>query len=284
MVRSELRDLRGRAAAVIYILGGAGFVGSAYARLLDELGEPFTVVNRANYAELRGSACRVLINANGNSKKFMATRDPLWDFDASVRSVAASLEDFRAERYVFLSSGDVYPDPSSAEATREDGAIDLSRISRYGLHKYLAEQVVRAAHPDWLVVRMGGFVGPGLRKNAVFDMLCGDPVWLSPESELQFISTDAAARLVWGLVHAGVRREVVNLGAEGLLNLGAFHRAVGSASEFRAGAPPVRYELSLARLRGLSAGPLPRTEACVHDFAASVQAGRIVLKEKVAAC
>lgn len=269
---------------MIYILGGAGFVGSAYARLMQKLGEPFTVITRANYAALRGSACEVLINANGNSRKFMAARDPLGDFDASVRSVAASLEDFKADRYVFLSSGDVYPDTTSAEATREDVPIDLARVSRYGLHKYLAEQLVRAVHPDWLVVRMGGFVGPGLKKNAIFDMLCGDPVWLSPDSALQFISTDAAAGLVWGLVRAGVRGEVVNLGAEGLLNVGAFHRAIGSTSVFRPDAPTVCYELSLERLRRLSGAPLPRSEPCVRAFAAEVQGGGIVLKENVTAC
>jgi nucleoside-diphosphate-sugar epimerase len=267
---------------VIYVLGGEGFVGSAYARLLLELDEPFIAVTRANYGSLRGSPCDVLINANGNSRKFVATRDPLRDFDASVRSVAASLEDFKAQRYVFLSSGDVYSDTSGPEATREDAPIDLTRVSRYGLHKYLAEQLVRSVHPAWLVVRMGGFVGPGLKKNAIFDMLAGDPVWLSPESELQFISTDSAARLVWGLVRSGVQREVVNLGAEGLLHLGAFHRTIGSASSFKAGAPTVRYELSLERLRRLSGTPLPRTEDCVSEFAMAVDAGRIKLK--VAAC
>src|SRR5262249_26049704 len=154
---------------------------------------------------------------------------------------------------------------TTPETTREHAPIDLTRVSRYGLHKHLAEQMVRAAHPAWLVVRMGGFVGPGLKKNAIFDMLCGDPVWLSPASELQFISTDAAARLVWGLVCAGVQREVVNLGAEGLLNLGAFHRAIGSTSAFKPEASTVRYELSLDRLRRLSGVPLPRTDACVRD-------------------
>jgi nucleoside-diphosphate-sugar epimerase len=267
---------------VIYILGGEGFVGSAYARLLRELDEPFVAVTRANYGSLRGSACSVLVNANGNSRKFVATRDPLRDFDASVRSVAASLEDFNAQHYVFLSSGDVYPDTCNPEATREDAPIDLSRVSRYGLHKYLAEQLVRSVHPSWLVVRMGGFVGPGLKKNAIFDMLAGDPVWLSPDSELQFISTDDAARLVWTLVRSGVQREVVNLGAEGLLNLGAFHRAIGSASSFKPGAPTVRYELSLERLRQLSAKPLPRTEDCVSAFAMAVRGGRIRLAEKAA--
>lgn len=263
---------------MIYVLGGGGFVGSAYVRMLAARGLPVKAITRANYDELSGSSCAVLVNANGNSKKFLSTRDPLWDFDASVRSVVASLEDFKAERYVFLSSGDVYPETHTPAVTREDQEIDLGRISRYGLHKFLAEQVVRSVHSSWLVVRMGGFVGDGLRKNAIFDMLTGAPVWLSPESELQFIDTADAARIVWDLVEAGREREVVNLGAEGLLNLGAFHRAIGSSSAFKADAPTVRYELSLDRLRTLRAGAaLPRTVDCVMRFAEAVRAGRIQL-------
>lgn len=263
---------------MIYVLGGGGFVGSAYVRMLAARGLPVKAVTRANYDELRGSSCAVLVNANGNSKKFLSTRDPLWDFDASVRSVVASLEDFKAERYVFLSSGDVYPETHAPAVTQEDQTIDLRRISRYGLHKLLAEQVVRSAHRSWLVVRMGGFVGEGLKKNAIFDMLTGAPVWLSPDSELQFIDTADAARIVWDLVEAGLQGEVMNLGAEGLLNLGAFHRAIGSSSPFKADAPKVRYELSLDRIRALRRGaPLPRTEDCVMRFAEAVRANRIQL-------
>jgi nucleoside-diphosphate-sugar epimerase len=263
---------------VIYVLGGGGFVGSAYVRLLTELGLPVKAITRSNYDELRGSSCAVLVNANGNSKKFLSTRDPLWDFDASVRSVVASLEDFKAERYVFLSSGDVYPETNSPAVTREDQAIDLGCISRYGLHKFLAEQIVRSVHPSWLVVRMGGFVGEGLRKNAIFDMLTGAPVWLSPDSALQFIDTADAARIVWDLVEAGRQGEVVNMSAEGTLHLGAFHHAIGSSSTFKPDAPTVRYELSLDRLLVLRGGAaLPRTEDCVMRFAEAVRANLVQL-------
>lgn len=263
---------------MIYVLGGGGFVGSAYVRMLTELGVPVKAITRANYAELRGSSCAVMINANGNSRKFLSTRDPLWDFDASVRSVVASLEDFKAERYVFLSSGDVYPETHGPSVTREGQAIELGQISRYGLHKYLAEQVVRSVHPSWLVVRMGGFVGEGLKKNAIFDMLTGAPVWLSPESELQFIDTADAARIVWDLVADGQQGEVVNLGAEGVLKIGDFHRAIGSSSTFRADSPIVRYELSLDRLRALRMkAALPQTGDCVMRFAEAVRTGRIQL-------
>jgi len=254
---------------VITIIGGNGFVGSAYVRLLTARGIAHRVVTRENYDSLMGTASDVLINANGNSRKFLATREPLNEFDQSVRSVALSLEDFPCKTYVFLSSGDVYPDQSSADVSGEDQVIDTTRQSRYGLHKCLAEQLVRATQTQWLVMRMGGFVGPGLKKNAIHDMLTGAPVWLSPQSELQFISTDRAAELVWGLVSAGVHNEIVNLGATGTVNLGALHRRIGSTSHFLPEAPTVRFALSLEKLARLSGGALPSSQAEVEAFLAS---------------
>jgi nucleoside-diphosphate-sugar epimerase len=254
---------------VITIIGGNGFVGSAYARLLAARGIAHQIVTRENYDSLKGTACDVLINANGNSKKFLAAREPLNEFDQSVRSVAQSLEDFPCKTYVLLSTGDVYPDQSCAALTLEDQTIDPARQSRYGLHKFLAEQLVYGTRQDWLVVRMGGFVGPGLKKNAIHDMLTGAPVWLSPQSELQFISTDRAAALVWGLVTAGIRNQIVNLGAVGTVNLGALHRRIGSASEFRNDAPAIRFELSLEKLAALSSAPLPRSQDEVDAFIAA---------------
>lgn len=254
---------------MITIIGGNGFVGSAYVRLLTARGIPHQVVTRENYDRLRGTSCEVLINANGNSKKFLAAREPLNEFDQSVRSVAQSLEDFPCKTYVLLSTGDVYPDQSSPAVAREDAAIDPARQSRYGLHKFLAEQLVRGTQKQWLVMRMGGFVGPGLKKNAIYDMLTGGTVWLSPQSELQFISTDRAAELVWKLVEKGVRNEVVNLGAAGTVNLGALHGQLASRSAFLPEAPTVRYEVSLEKLAKLSGANLPRSGDEVDAFIAA---------------
>ena len=254
---------------MITIIGGNGFVGSAYARWMEARGLPYQIVTRENYESLRGTSCDLLINANGNSKKFLATREPLMEFDQSVRSVAQTLQDFRCGTYVFLSTGDVYPDQSSPAVTREDQAIDPTGQSRYGLHKYLAEQLVRGTQRNWLVLRMGGFVGPGLRKNAIHDMLSGGPVWLSPQSELQFISTDRAARLVMELVERGVKNEIVNLGAQGTVNLGRLHKQMRSASQFMADAPTIRFELSLDKLARLTDGALPSSQAEVGAFLAS---------------
>ncbi len=257
---------------MIYLIGGNGFVGSAYARLFEARNLPFRIITRENYAAFRGTSCDVLINANGNSKKFLSTREPMTDFDQSVRSVARSIEDFRAGTYVLLSTGDVYPEQHAPSVTREDQQIDLTRQSRYGLHKMLAEQLVRGTQARWIVMRMGGFVGPGLKKNAIYDMLTGAPVWLAPSSELQFISTDRAASLVWRLVEKGVSGEIVNLGAKGLVHLGNLHKSLGSSSVFQDNAPTVRYELSLDKLASLVGEPLPDARAEVDAFLAKARA------------
>jgi len=254
---------------VIYIIGGRGYVGSGFVRYCRARGLAHQVITRETYDEFAGTACDVLVNANGNSRKFLADRDPLAEFDQSVRSVAVSLSAFKAGAYVLISTGDVYDDPSSPATSGEDRELDLSGMSRYGLHKSLAEQLVMGAHPDWLVVRAGGFVGPGIKKNAVFDILTGAKIWLSPASELQFIHTDHAAELVMGIVEAGgAGRQIVNLGGQGTVNLGELHAAVGSRGAFDPAAPTVRYELSLARLAALSPIPIPHSRDEVSCFAA----------------
>lgn len=259
---------------MIFVIGGRGLVGSAFVRVCEALGRPFRILDREEYPSYIGQSCELLINANGNSRKPLAVQDPMADFDASVRSVRASLTDFRYERYVHLSSCDVYPDCSSAETTREDVEPDISRQSPYGFHKYLAEQCVRhvaaAAGKEWLIFRLGGFVGPGLRKNAIFDIQNGGPLWLDPASELQFLLTDAAARVVLSLAEAGVKNEVFNLCGRGTIALREAAAHTGREIVVNAGSPTVRYDVGIgkieARLRALSLPPIPETRTTVLDY------------------
>lgn len=254
---------------MIYIIGGRGFVGSGFARFCHARDLPHRVITRENWDEFAGSSCDLLVNANGNSRKYLAERDPVGEFDQSVRSVALSLAAFRAAAYVLVSTGDVYSDPSGPGTSRETADIDCTRLSRYGVHKFLAEQLVIGAHPDWLVVRAGGFVGPGIKKNAVFDILTGGKVWLSPDSALQFIHTDHAAEIVMGIALAGARRQIVNLGGRGTVRLGDLHAKARSTAVFDPQAPTVRYELSLDKLQALSPVAIPRSADEVARFTAA---------------
>jgi len=187
----------------IFILGGRGMLGSAFADYCEKSGRPYTVIARGDYAALRGRSCDIFVNANGNSRKPLASAQPLEDFEASVRSVRASLVDFRYRRYVHLSSCDVYPTCDSAETTREEQILNPARQSPYGFHKYLAEQCVQHVAREWLILRFGGFVGPGLKKNAIYDILHGGPLYLDPASELQYLHTARAAEIAFRLLDGG---------------------------------------------------------------------------------
>ena len=153
----------------VTVIGANGFVGSAFARLLkNQPGIKLTEVTRETYAEWRGRESDVLIEAAGNSKKFLADQNPAAEFEASVTHRLRTLLDFPARLHLHISSVDVYNDLTSPATTREDSPVDISRSSRYGAHKFLAEQLVRQYASRWLIVRFAGMVGPGLRKNPVY--------------------------------------------------------------------------------------------------------------------
>ena len=172
----------------IFVLGGKGFVGSAFVRVASKR-HRVAVITRQNYEHNRGRSCDLLINANGNSKKFLADQDPAAEFDASVASVLRSLVNFPARRYVYLSTINVYACVDDPRRNRETAAIDPAWQSRYGLHKHLAEQVVRRYAASWLICRLGGMVGAGMWKNSIFDILHDRPLRVSAASEYQFMHT-----------------------------------------------------------------------------------------------
>lgn len=248
----------------VIIIGGEGFVGSAYTRYCQQNNLNYLVINRANYNNYIGTACDLLINANGNSKKFLAKDNPLLEFDASVRSVRQSLIDFPAKKYVFLSSCDVYPDCSNYDTTKEDLIINIAEQTPYGFHKYLAEQCVQHCHKNWLIFRMGGFVGIGMKKNPIFDILQGEKMWLDPQSQLQYINTDIAANIVMEIIKKEYHHEIFNLCGNGLITLQEIIDITNSKVKVNPNSPKVCYEVSIAKLKQIV--NIPNSREMVLDF------------------
>ncbi len=244
----------------VLVLGAKGFVGSAVAAEAAQRGLHIIAVDKDEYDAARGAACDVLINANGNSKKYLAAQDPALEFDLSVRSVERSLHDFRFGLYVHLSSCDVYADPSSPATTDEDVPVDPRRLSQYGFHKWLAEQLVRHDARRWLIVRMGGFVGPRLWKNSIHDLLTGAPLRVHPDSAYQYLDTRDFARILFTLIHAGLEGAIVNVTGDGVVRLREVADWLGlAAPPLAEGDLPVEhYEIALDRLRRHIAPPPTR--------------------------
>jgi len=202
----------------VTVIGARGFVGSAFVRHLTSLGMDPVQVTRETYASLVGLKSDVVIDAAANSRKFLAESRPFEDFDVSVSHRVRTLRDFPAELHVHVSSVDVYSDLTSPTTTGEHSAVDVCKTSHYGFHKWLAEEIVRHYARRWLIVRLAGMVGPGLRKNPVYDILHGQPLRIHPDSQYQFMRTADVSGLVWLLVGKGVTGEVFNICGEGLVS------------------------------------------------------------------
>lgn len=233
---------------MIYILGGNGFVGSAFVRLFEQLNIPYKNITRDVYEKFKGTSCDIFINANGNSKKFLANKDPKAEFEATVKSVCFSLHDFKYKKYVLCSTCDVYNNFEDESLNDEKSKIDIRKQSRYGFHKYIAENYVRYEAEDYLIIRFGGFVGPKLAKNPIFDILNGGPLWLNPESKLQYLHTDEAARIVWNLIEKGYKNEIFNVCGTGLIRLQDVIDYIGKEIEVKEEAPKVIYNINTEKI------------------------------------
>lgn len=259
------------------VVGAKGFIGSALAAEAAARGYAVTAVDLDNYAECRGTEADLLINAAGNSRKFIDARDPVKGFELSVTSVMHALHDFRYGFYVQLSSGAIYPHEDDPRLNGEDAPLPLSEMTGYGFHKWMAEQLVRHFAPRHLILRMGGFVGPGLRKNAMFDLLTQRPLFVHPDSEFQYMDTRELARCVFRLYEEDSSpAPILNLSSTGTVSVR--QAAEWAGRELPADAqthPKVRAELNVDNAARRIA--LPTTRETVRQFIREVQAGKVRL-------
>jgi nucleoside-diphosphate-sugar epimerase len=252
-------------------------VGSAFARTLGSApGVTLRPVVRETYAQETGRESDVVIDCSGNSRKYLAEERPTEEFALSVTQRLRTLHDFPARLHVHISSADVYGALHSREATREDAPLDPARTSNYGLHKQLAEELVRHYADRWLILRLAGMVGPGLKKNPVHDVLQGLPLRIHPDSRYQFLHTDDVARLSWGLIETGRSGEIFNVCGEGLISPAEVARLLGrelDLSQLDPGAAPRIVDVSVIKLQAHAT--VPATAKTITEFVNACESARV---------
>ncbi len=252
----------------VAVLGGKGFVGSALVRHCENQRIPCDCIDLDNYAEYSGNSYNLLVNAAGESRKYQVNRDPLGDLRYSLEPLLKSFSDFSFSGYVYISSIDVYPDCSHPDRNLEDTEIDISRLSHYGFHKFLGEKMVEHHCPSWLIVRLGGVLGPGLKKNPVYDLLHDQPLRVHIDSRYQYLSTDTAADAVLDLAGRGIEGGTFNLCGTGTVSLREIRKWLGKTPDYASPDPPREiYEVNNEKVSGLF--PIPESRATAREFVLS---------------
>ena len=235
---------------MVFVFGAAGFVGSALVEHCRQNGIPHAGIIRQNYAEYVGKANDLFINAAGNSSKRLANSDPAADFEKNVAATLKSILDFPTRRYVYLSTIDVYHDVRNPAINSETAPLRPESMSRYGFHKYLAELLVRKYCPSHALLRLGGMVGPNLKKNAVYDIAVENRLFVHPQSKYQYLHTARVAEVVFAAAGMSTTNLLLNVCGDGLVTPEQIQSWLGR-NIIPKESPLEHYEINIEKLKSL---------------------------------
>ncbi|MCY7354507.1 MAG: pyridine nucleotide transhydrogenase [Lysobacter sp.] len=145
------------------LVGFTGFVGST----LRKQAQFEALYRSTNIGEIAGKEFEVVVCAGASGQKWLANRDPKTDAQ-KIEDLISHLKSVRCRTFILISTVDVFSNPIDVD---ESASIDLSALHAYGLHRRRLETFVESWFPGHLIVRLPGLVGPGLRKNVIYDIL-----------------------------------------------------------------------------------------------------------------
>lgn len=145
------------------LIGYSGYVGGT----LLKQGNFTSLYRSTNIGDIDNQSFDTVVCAGAPAQKWIANREPEADRQ-KIEELIEHLKTIRCKFFILISTVDVFKNPIGVD---EDSPVDESGLHAYGLHRRLLETFVEAHFPNHLIVRLPGLVGPGLRKNVIFDFL-----------------------------------------------------------------------------------------------------------------
>jgi hypothetical protein len=168
------------------LIGSTGFVGQA---LLAQraFGAGY---HSADIEAIEGRQFDRIVCAGVRAVKWWANANAEAD-RAGIERLTRRLERVRAERFVLISTVDVYGTPLGVD---EEDAVPEADLHPYGLHRAWLEDWVRERFPVCHVIRLPALFGPGLKKNALYDLLHDNRLeHIDPSSRFQWYPLERLA-------------------------------------------------------------------------------------------
>ena len=145
------------------LIGYSGFVGGT---ILNQT--HFESLYRStNIAEIQDKNFDVVVCSAAPAQKWIANSKPDEDL-ANINSLISILKNVKCKQFILISTVDVF---KKIDGVNESTDVDEADLHPYGLHRRLLEKFVQSNFSDHLIVRLPGLVGPGLRKNVIYDFL-----------------------------------------------------------------------------------------------------------------
>lgn len=187
------------------LIGRTGFVGQA---LLSqrEFGASY---RSTDIEQIEGRKFDRIVCAGVTAVKWWANANAEADL-AGIERLMSHLEHVETDRFVLISTIDVYAAPIGAD---EDEAVPAPGLYPYGLHRAMLEAWIRERFPRHHIIRLPALFGHGLKKNAIYDLLNDNLLAnIDPASRFQWYPVDRLADDIEIIQQAGLA--TVNLATE----------------------------------------------------------------------
>lgn len=199
---------------MIFLVGGKGLVGSAFARYFKKNKIKFQIITRQNRKKFFGKFANIIIDCNGNGSKRKGNDYPFFDFKTAVESVVENLNKIKFNRYIYISSIYTYPKLKNRNMTIENKKVNYNELSPYGFSKRIAELYVKKFAKNYLIVRLPFLVGPGLKRNSVYDLSHYKKTFNTLSSKINWIHTDTIAKIVMILLSKKISNQTFNIASK----------------------------------------------------------------------
>ena len=146
----------------VALLGYTGFVGG----YLKAIFPSAAMYNSSNISEISGESFDLLLISAMPAEKWKVNKFPEQDKE-NLEKLKNTLLSVDSRQAVLISTVDVFECPIGV---LESDTPTCSESQAYGTNRRDFEKFIESKFPQTWIVRLPGLVGPGLKKNVIFDL------------------------------------------------------------------------------------------------------------------
>jgi hypothetical protein len=256
------------------LIGFTGFVGSAIIKQRNFE----NLFRSSNIHEIRNRDFDLIICAGAPAQKWIANQTPKEDLK-KIKKLIEHLSCVHCKKFVLISTVDVFKVPSKVD---ESSFVIEEGLHPYGLHRRLLEKFVENHFPNYLIVRLPGLVGPGLKKNVIFDFLNDNNLKaIESRNIFQFYPMINLWNDIQIALNAGLK--LVHLTAEPMSVADISKNAFGKVFDNVLSNPLVRYDMRTihAKIYGATGNYQYNSSETISAVRNYAQSEQITIKPKI---
>jgi len=176
----------------ICVVGHTGFIGqTVYSYFINKY-KTFGINSKTK--KMPSEKFDVIINCAGNSKKYSSEKN-INKVILANKSIINNILKLKTKKIIHISSIDASFTPDNS----------------YTISKLNFEKLIKSYFSEATILRLGGLVGPGLKKNVVFDIKNNKNLFVTLDSIYNYISTKEVAKIIHKIIELNIHNKIINI-------------------------------------------------------------------------